>query len=461
MALLALLGSAPPATAGWLTFPGGFAPPGSPPHELARSHPAAPVPARVLSVRFTHEQFRHSRRALAAADPATSALAGVRVAHEAVELGYGLGSGLSGRARIGWGSFDPDRGNLVPAGSDGSQASRRQAAWEDIAVAVGGTASFLDGHLSARLEGGMILGSGGDQAYTNGSGLALSPFTLGESAPFGGVAATLALARAAAPVAVHLHAECSLVDRRDPPAGMASAPFPNRLPLVVLGPEAHDALDLRFALSFSHPGAVLFAEMDLPLLRGAHDLIAPREVPLTVTPGFALRLGVLEFGAQLDLTVAANDAGTSFDPHLSYPDWGLRLRFGTDLVPFDRDRDGDGLGDRTDRCPNEPEDRDRYADQDGCPDPDNDGDSIIDLIDSCPQVPEDRDGFADEDGCPETDNDGDGIDDAIDLCPSSAEDMDGVADEDGCPELDPERGAAAEPDSVPRSESTPPPEETP
>ena len=40
------------------------------------------------------------------------------------------------------------------------------------------------------------------------------------------------------------------------------------------------------------------------------------------------------------------------------------------------DPDGDGISDDADKCPNEPEDKDGFQDDDGCPDPDNDGDGV-------------------------------------------------------------------------------------
>lgn len=100
------------------------------------------------------------------------------------------------------------------------------------------------------------------------------------------------------------------------------------------------------------------------------------------------------------------------------------------------DRDGDGLLDHVDRCPNEAEDLDGFEDQDGCPELDNDHDGIADALDTCPLEPEDADGFQDADGCPDPDNDSDGIADASDACPAVPEDRDGFADDDGCPDLD-------------------------
>jgi OmpA-OmpF porin, OOP family len=54
-----------------------------------------------------------------------------------------------------------------------------------------------------------------------------------------------------------------------------------------------------------------------------------------------------------------------------------------------------------DACPNDPEDKDGFEDQDGCPDPDNDKDGILDKVDKCPNQPETFNGFEDEDGCPD------------------------------------------------------------
>jgi len=105
----------------------------------------------------------------------------------------------------------------------------------------------------------------------------------------------------------------------------------------------------------------------------------------------------------------------------------------------DDDRDGDGLGNDVDECPDEPEDQDGYEDDNGCPDPDNDGDSILDVSDKCPMKAENMDGIDDEDGCPEAsdvDTDGDGIMDGVDQCPAEAEDFDRFEDDNGCPDAD-------------------------
>lgn len=100
------------------------------------------------------------------------------------------------------------------------------------------------------------------------------------------------------------------------------------------------------------------------------------------------------------------------------------------------DSDNDGIANKYDSCPDQPEDMDGFNDLDGCPEIDNDQDGILDGDDRCPNDPEDMDGFKDTDGCPDPDNDEDGIVDGRDQCPDEAEDLDGFQDEDGCPDPD-------------------------
>ncbi|HKD43490.1 MAG TPA: OmpA family protein [Myxococcaceae bacterium] len=73
------------------------------------------------------------------------------------------------------------------------------------------------------------------------------------------------------------------------------------------------------------------------------------------------------------------------------------------------DRDGDGIPDSADRCPDEPEDYDGFQDDDGCPDLDNDNDGVPDAQDRCPNTP----GPASNAGCPvlepSLDSDGGGV----------------------------------------------------
>jgi len=123
------------------------------------------------------------------------------------------------------------------------------------------------------------------------------------------------------------------------------------------------------------------------------------------------------------LKIADRDGDGVPDAEDQCPDVpGPKENFG---CPEDKDTDGDGIPDSLDRCPNDPEDKDGFQDDDGCPDNDNDGDGIADKLDACPNVP----GPIENQGCPIVDRDGDGILDWDDACP----------DEPGVPDPDPKK----------------------
>lgn len=133
---------------------------------------------------------------------------------------------------------------------------------------------------------------------------------------------------------------------------------------------------------------------------------------------------------------------------------GLSLVLGWDDSP-PPDRDGDGIIDARDRCPEQ-----ASSEPDGCPPPDRDGDGLRDEHDKCPEQPattpdgcpppsdRDRDGVIDEqdkcpdqpgpaaaDGCPApADRDADGVLDPDDKCPDEPETANGFEDADGCPD---------------------------
>jgi len=134
--------------------------------------------------------------------------------------------------------------------------------------------------------------------------------------------------------------------------------------------------------------------------------------------------------------------GAGLTSGLGAPEW--RALVSVDYTPVGNDRDADGLVDSVDKCPDEPEDRDAYRDDDGCPDPDNDEDGIEDVDDRCPMEPEDKDGFEDANGCPDPDNDKDGVPDTSDKCPLDPEDKDTFEDADGCPDPDNDKDGIAD-----------------
>ncbi len=152
-----------------------------------------------------------------------------------------------------------------------------------------------------------------------------------------------------------------------------------------------------------------------------------------------------------DYAQHALDEGNYYDGKREAQVAETNARAAIDKSPKDRcvgygDKDGDGIKDNVDKCPNEPEDKDGFQDEDGCPDPDNDGDGIPDVTDKCPMEPEDKDGFQDDDGCPDLDNDGDGLSDKVDQCPNDPEDKDNFEDDDGCPDLDNDKDGFADKD---------------
>jgi outer membrane protein OmpA-like peptidoglycan-associated protein len=126
------------------------------------------------------------------------------------------------------------------------------------------------------------------------------------------------------------------------------------------------------------------------------------------------------------------------------------------VAPVDGDRDGDGITDSHDKCPDAPEDKDGFDDEDGCPDPDNDRDEIPDVEDACPNESGPRTNDAKTNGCPVRDRDQDGIADDKDKCPDAAEDKDGFEDEDGCPDPDNDKdGFLDRDDQCPNEAETP------
>jgi len=171
--------------------------------------------------------------------------------------------------------------------------------------------------------------------------------------------------------------------------------------------------------------------------------------------------------------------GAGLTPGYGSPDFRVLLNV---AYASASDRDGDGIRDEVDRCPNRPEDRDHYEDLDGCPEPDNDGDGVCDPNpdiqknlsayarictgrDKAPLRPEDKDGHQDEDGVPEPDNDGDGVCDpnptiqknlaryrtqciGKDKAPLQAEDKDGYQDGDGAPEPDNDGDGVCDPNET-------------
>jgi OmpA-OmpF porin, OOP family len=95
------------------------------------------------------------------------------------------------------------------------------------------------------------------------------------------------------------------------------------------------------------------------------------------------------------------------------------------------DRDKDGIIDAEDACPDVPGVRTEDPKTNGCP-PDRDKDGIIDAEDACPDVPGVRTDDPKTNGCP-SDRDKDGIPDTVDACPDAPGPPNADPKKNGCP----------------------------
>ena len=127
------------------------------------------------------------------------------------------------------------------------------------------------------------------------------------------------------------------------------------------------------------------------------------------------------FGKGIALDAAA---GTALGSGVGSPKARFLLGFGySPEACRPSDRDGDGIADRLDKCPDQP----GLASNGGCPaPPDADGDGVPDSEDACPAIA----GLKENRGCPANwDRDGDGVPDMVDRCPE----VPGPASNQGCP----------------------------
>jgi OOP family OmpA-OmpF porin len=144
----------------------------------------------------------------------------------------------------------------------------------------------------------------------------------------------------------------------------------------------------------------------------------------------------------------------------SYGSPGFRAILGLDWIPAIEkpkpvvaDRDGDGIPDSEDACPDTPGVRTTDPKTNGCPPPppvpvaDRDHDGIPDSEDACPDLPGVKTDDPKTNGCP-PDRDHDGIYDKDDACP----DVPGIKTDDpktnGCPPPDPDRDKDGIPNEV-------------
>ncbi|MCB9708808.1 MAG: OmpA family protein [Myxococcales bacterium] len=161
------------------------------------------------------------------------------------------------------------------------------------------------------------------------------------------------------------------------------------------GSEVGAKAGLRWAFG-DHPNTALL--FDVGVATATRDFFGPAETPAEIRGGIEHW-----FASHWRLT---GFAGTAVSTGVGSPDLraGLGIAYAPEAAkprPTPQDRDGDGIPNNTDKCPNEKEDYDGFQDKDGCPEADNDKDGLLDGDDECPTAPETMNQFRDEDGCPD------------------------------------------------------------
>lgn len=129
--------------------------------------------------------------------------------------------------------------------------------------------------------------------------------------------------------------------------------------------------------------------------------------------GAGLRAGPLYVGSGSIMSLLISDESKAADVYV-----GLKVPV---YQSRPKDKDGDGVLDKVDECPEISGPEENY----GCPWPDTDGDTVLDKDDQCPEEA----GEVDNNGCPWPDTDGDGLLDKDDQCPQIA----GPQENSGCP----------------------------
>jgi OmpA-OmpF porin, OOP family len=193
---------------------------------------------------------------------------------------------------------------------------------------------------------------------------------------------------------------------------------------VQIGPELYGSGGTsRAALAARNAGA--------EALLGVRARLGPIELGLAGGPGLLRGVGTPAYRVVTTVTLAPGDLGAGD----AVPDGNDSSGHQPGASPSGEqaapppDRDGDGVLDADDACPEVV--GERTGARPGCP-PDRDGDGVLDQDDHCPEVP----GVASADparhGCP-ADTDGDGIVDGEDACPREKGEATSDPKTSGCP----------------------------
>jgi OOP family OmpA-OmpF porin len=183
---------------------------------------------------------------------------------------------------------------------------------------------------------------------------------------------------------------------------------------LTIGPEVYGA-------TVVSNGATLFAKQSTPIdaMLGAHlTFLRDFRIGGGVGPGLTRGFGSPEFRwlASLEWVPAYAEPLPPAPP---------------ETAP--EDRDGDGIVDDDDACPDTPGVKTDDPKTNGCP-PDRDGDGVIDSADACPDTPGLKTDDPKTNGCPDPDRDKDGIPNETDACPDVAGPSNADPKKNGCPQ---------------------------
>jgi len=166
---------------------------------------------------------------------------------------------------------------------------------------------------------------------------------------------------------------------------------------VVAGAGFELMAELRSLVGVPLPDGQAFTARDAPVeLDGGVVYRAPFGLAISVAAGGGLTRGYGEPDARVILGVTFSSP-TKYGEFPPPPPPPPPPAAPPPAPPPASDRDGDGVPDDRDRCP----DQAGSAANDGCPDVDSDGDGLVDRLDKCPFEPEIYNGHDDDDGCPD------------------------------------------------------------
>ena len=235
-----------------------------------------------------------------------------------------------------------------------------------------------------------------------------------------------------------------------------------------LGPEMYGAFTLASA---STPADALKRSTNLEVLLDARYRVIPDlEIGVGLGPGLTLSPGTPDFRGVLMIAYTPEmkkqqdrpdrDGDGIPDDEDACPDVKGVKTDDPKTNGCPPDRDGDGILDDDDACPDVKGVKTDDPKTNGCPpegEKDTDGDGILDSVDACPKVKGVKSDDPKKNGCP-PDRDGDGIPDAEDACP----DVPGVADDDpkknGCPPDTDGDGITDDKDACPEEKGPPDPD---